>query len=95
MKTKAQLVEEKWNAIEIASQTIGEARNDLFDKVALALARIEGQMQFLNGENSDNEPFLEGHAQAVGLSVEQDVKNARKALDEIFADLTEGRDALL
>ena len=62
IKTK-DLIDQKWDAIDSASKTINEVRSDLFDHVALALSRIEGRMSFLNGENFDGKPFLEGHAQ--------------------------------
>ena len=94
MKTK-DLIDQKWDAIDSALKTMNAVRNDLFDNVALALSRMEGRLSFLNGENFDNEPFLEGQAQRVGIAVEQEIKDARKALDEIFAQLSEGRDNLL
>ena len=94
MKTK-DLIDQKWDAIDSALKTMNAVRNDLFDNVALALSRMEGRLSFLNGENFDNEPFLEGQAQRVGIAVEQEIKDARKALDEIFVQLSEGRDNLL
>ena len=94
IKTK-DLIDQKWDAIDSASKTINEVRSDLFDHVALALSRIEGRMSFLNGENFDGKPFLEGHAQKVGFELEAEVNQTRKELDKIFAKLTEGRDSLL
>ena len=94
MKTK-DLIDQKWDAIDSALKTMNAVRNDLFDNVALALSRMEGRLSFLNGENFDNEPFLEGQAQRVGIAVEQEIQDVRKALDEIFVQLSEGRDNLL
>ena len=94
IKTK-DLIDQKWDAIDSASKTINEVRSDLFDHVALALSRIEGRMSFLNGENFDGKPFLEGHAHKVGFELEAEVNQTRKELDKIFAKLTEGRDSLL
>ena len=92
--TTKELIDQKWDAIDSASKTITSVRSDLFDNVALALSRIEGRMQFLNGQNFDGKPFLEGHAQKVGFELQQEVNDTRKALDEIFVQLSEGRDAL-
>ena len=92
--TTKELIDQKWDAIDSASKTITSVRSDLFDNVALALSRIEGKMQFLNGQNFDGKPFLEGHAQKVGFELQQEVNDTRKALDEIFVQLSEGRDAL-
>ena len=92
-KTK-DLINQKWDAIDSASKTITSVRSDLFDNVALALSRLEGRMQFLNGQNFDGKPFLEGHAQKVGFEVEQEINETRKALDKIFVQLSEGRDKL-
>lgn len=93
IKTK-DLIDQKWNAIDSATTTMRNVRSDLFDNVALALSRVEGKMQFLNGENFEGEPFLQGHSQKVGLEVQQEVNQARKALDEVFAQLRQGRDEL-
>ena len=92
--TTKELIDQKWDAIDSASKTITSVRSDLFDNVALALSRIEGRMQFLNGQNFAGKPFLEGHAQKVGFELQQEVNDTRKALDEIFVQLSEGRDAL-
>ena len=92
--TTKELIDQKWDAIDSASKTITSVRSDLFDNVALALSRIEGRMQFLNGQNFDGKPFLEGHAQKVGFELQQEVNDTRKALDEIFVQLSEGRAAL-
>ena len=92
--TTKELIDQKWDAIDSASKTITSVRIDLFDNDALALSRIEGRMQFLNGQNFDGKPFLEGHAQKVGFELQQEVNDTRKALDEIFVQLSEGRDAL-
>ena len=94
MNDTKDLIDQKWDAIDSASKTIGEVRSDLFDHVALALSRIEGKMRFLNGENFDGKPFLEGHAQKVGFELETEVNQTRKELDKIFVKLTEGRDNL-
>lgn len=93
IKTK-DLIDQKWDAIDSASTTMREVRSDLFDDIALALARIEGRMQFLNGQNFDGKPFLEGHAQKVGFELQAETKDARKALNEIFVKLSEGQDKL-
>lgn len=93
--TKQELIDQKWDAIASASKTIGEVRSDLFDNVALALSRIEGRMTFLNGQNFEGKPFLEGHAQKVGFELEQEVNQTRKELDKIFVKLTDGRDSLM
>ena len=95
MNDTKDLIDQKWDAIDSASKTINEVRSDLFDHVALALSRIEGRMSFLNGENFDGKPFLEGHAQKVGFELEAEVNQTRKELDKIFVKLTEGRDSLL
>mgnify|MGYP001263069900 CR=1 FL=1 len=95
MNDTKDLIDQKWDAIDSASKTINEVRSDLFDHVALALSRIEGRMSFLNGENFDGKPFLEGHAQKVGFELEAEVNQTRKELDKIFVKLTEGRDNLL
>lgn len=93
--TKQELIDQKWDAIASASKTIGEVRSDLFDHVALALSRIEGRMTFLNGQNFEGKPFLEGHAQKVGFELQQEVNQTRKELDKIFVKLTDGRDSLM
>jgi hypothetical protein len=94
MKTTTKLIDEKWDAIASATKTINAVRNDLFDNVALALSRIDGKMNFLNGENFEGKPFLEGHAQKVGVELQQEVQDARKSLNEIFVQLSDGRDSL-
>jgi hypothetical protein len=94
MKTTTELMQEKWNAIDIASKTFGEVRSDLFDNIALALSRIEGKLDFLNGIDLDEKPRLEGHNQIVGKDLAQEVKQTRNELDKIFVKLTEGRDSL-
>ena len=91
---KEQLIQSKWDAIDSATSTMSRVRNDLFDNVALALSRIDGKMNFLNGENFEGKPFLEGHAQQVGVELQEEVKQTRQALNEIFVELTEGRDSL-
>ena len=93
--TKQELIAQKWDAIASASKTIGQVRSDLFDHVALALSRIEGRMEFLNGQNFEGKPFLEGHAQKVGFELQQEVNQTRKELDKIFVKLTDGRDSLM
>ena len=94
MNTTKDYIDQKWDAIDSASKTIGEVRSDLFDHVALALSRIQGRMSFLNGENFDGKPFLEGHAQKVGAEIQTEVNETRKELDKIFVKLSEGRDKL-
>ena len=94
MKTTSELLQEKWNAIDIASKTFGEVRSDLFENIALALSRIEGKLDFLNGIDLDEKPRLEGHNQRVGKDLTQEVKQARKELNKIFVKLTDGRDSL-
>jgi len=89
------MTKQEWDAIASASETMGAVRTDLFDKVALALSRVEGKMNFLNGENFEGKPFLEGHAQKVGVELQSEVSEARKELDKIFVKLTDGRDKLL
>jgi len=94
IKTK-DLIDQKWDVIDSASKTMNAVRSDLFDNVALALARIEGRLKFLNGESVDNEPFiLEGHAQKVGVELEQEVNKTRKELDKIFVMISDGKDSL-
>ena len=93
--TKMELIDQKWDAIASASTTMGEVRSDLFDNIALALSRIDGRMNFLNGENFEGKPFLEGHAQKVGVELQQEVQDARQELDKIFVKLTDGRDSLM
>jgi len=96
MTTTAKLLQEKWDKVSLASQTIGEVRSDLFDNVALALSRIEGKLAFLNAEDTlDGKPRIaEGHSQKVGKDLESEVNETRKELDKIFVKLTEGRDRL-
>lgn len=94
IKTK-DLINQKWDAIDSATSIMRNVRSDLFHNVALSLSRLEGKMNFLNGENFEGKPFLEGHAQKVGFEVQEEVESTRKALDEIFRQLTEGRDSLL
>lgn len=95
IKTKDQL-DKKWDVIDSASKTMNAVRNDLFDNVALALSRVEGKLQFLNAEDFDgNAHIVGGHAQKVGVEIQQEVNQTRKALDEIFAQLIKGKDALL
>jgi len=94
MNKTTKLIDEKWDAIASATKTMNAVRNDLFDNVALALSRIDGKMNFLNGENFEGKPFLEGHAQKVGFELQQEVQDARKSLNEIFVQLSDGRDSL-
>lgn len=94
MNTTTKLINSKWDAIGSAQTTMSNVRNDLFDNVALALSRIDGKMNFLNGENLEGKPFLEGHAQNVGFELQKEVQDARKALDRIFVDLTDGKEKL-
>ena len=93
--TNKDWIDQKWDVIDSASRTMNAVRSDLFDNVALALARIEGRLKFLNGESVDNEPFiLEGHAQKVGVELEQEVNKTRKELDKIFVMISDGKDSL-
>ena len=94
MNTTTKLINSKWDAIGSAQTTMSNVRNDLFNNVALALSRMEGKMNFLNGENFEGKPFLEGHAQNVGFELQKEVQDARKALDRIFVDLTDGKEKL-
>ena len=94
MNTTTKLINSKWDAIGSAQTTMSNVRNDLFDNVALALSRIDGKMNFLNGENLAGKPLLEGHAQNVGFELQKEVQDARKALDRIFVDLTDGKEKL-
>lgn len=96
MKTTTELMQEKWNAIDIASKTFGEVRSDLFDNIALALSRIEGKLVFLNSDDTlDGKPRIaDEFSQGVSKELQTDVKQARKELDKIFVKLTEGRDSL-
>jgi len=94
--TKQELIDQKWDAIASASETMGAVRADLFDKVALALSRVEGKMNFLNSEDHDgNSRIAEGHSQKVAVAVQEEVSEVRKELDKIFGQLTIGRDKLL
>ena len=94
MNTTTKLINSKWDAIGSAQTTMSNVRNDLFNNVALTLSRMEGKMNFLNGENFEGKPFLEGHAQNVGFELQKEVQDARKALDRIFVDLTDGKEKL-
>ena len=96
MKTESKLLQEKWDAIDIASKTFWEVRSDLFDNVALALSRIEGKLTFLNSEDTLNgKPRIaDGFAQGVSKDLQTEVNQTRKELDKIFVKLTEGRDRL-
>ena len=94
--TTKELIDAKWDAIDSASKTITSVRSDLFDNVALALSRIEGKLIFLNSDDTlDGKPRVaEGHSQKVAKQVQQEVADTRKALDEIFVQLSDGRDKL-
>ena len=89
-------IDSKWDKVHEAVCTIENARNDLFDNVALALSRIEGKLVFLNSDDTlDGKPRVtEGHSQKVAKQVQQEVADTRKALDKIFVQLTNGRDSL-
>ena len=77
-------------------EQLGEIRNDLFDKVALSLSRVEGKMNFLNGESFDGGKFIaQGHSQVVGLQVQEEIEQMRKELDKLCLKLTEARDSIL
>ena len=93
IKTK-DLIDQKWDAIDSASKTMNAVRSDLFDNVALPLSRIEGKMSFLNGENFEGKPFLQGHAQKVGIEIEAEVNQTRKELNKIFVMISDGKDSL-
>jgi len=96
MNTTTKLINSKWDAISSAQTTMGNVRNDLFDNVALALSRIEGKLTFLNSDDTlDGKPRVaEGHSQEVAKQVQQEVADARKALDKIFVQLTDGKNSL-
>lgn len=96
MKTETELLQEKWDAIALASKTFGEVRSDLFDNIALALSRIEGKLNFLNSEDTlDGKPRIaEEFAQGVSKELQVEVNETRKELDKIFVKLTDGRDRL-
>ena len=96
MKTATELLQDKWDAIALASKTFGEVRSDLFDNIALALSRIEGKLNFLNSEDTlDGKPRIaEEFAQGVSKELQVEVNETRKELDKIFVKLTDGRDRL-
>ena len=96
MKTETELLQEKWDAIALASKTFGEVRSDLFDNIALALSRIEGKLNFLNSEDTlDGKPRIaEELAQGGSKELQVEVNETRKELDKIFVKLTDGRDRL-
>jgi hypothetical protein len=96
MNKTEKLINEKWNAIAIASKTFGEVRSDLFDNVALALSRIEGKLVFLNSDDTlDGKPRISDEfSQGVSKDLQTEVNQTRKELDKIFVKLTEGRDSL-
>lgn len=96
MKTTTELMQEKWNAIDVASKTFGEVRSDLFDNIALALSSVEGKLNFLNSEDTlDGKPRIaDEFAQGVSKELQTQVNQTRKELDKIFVKLTEGRDSL-
>ena len=96
MKTTEELLNEKWDAIALASKTFGEVRSDLFDNIALALSRIEGKLVFLNSDDTlDGKPRIaDKFSQGVSKELQNDVKQTRKELDKIFVKLNDGRDSL-
>ena len=96
MNKTEKLINEKWDAIALASKTFGEVRSDLFDNIALALSRIEGKLNFLNSEDTlDGKPRIaEEFAQGVSKELQVEVNETRKELDKIFVKLTDGRDRL-
>ena len=94
MKTQ-ELINSKWDAIDSATSTMNAVRNDLFDNVALSLSRIEGRLKFLNDKNFEGDSHIIGdHAQEVGREIQNEVNQTRKALDDIFTQLTDGKNAL-
>jgi len=94
IKTK-DLIDQKWDAIDSASKTIGEVRSDLFDHVALALSRIEGKLNFLKSDNLDGESrFSDDFSRETAEEILENVNQTRKELDKIFVKLTEGRNNL-
>ena len=90
--TNEELIDAKWDAIHSAMTTMSSVRNDLFDDVALALSRIEGKLSFLNSLDHEGESrIVDGHSQSVGAEAQQELSEARSALNKICADLTEGK----
>jgi hypothetical protein len=83
------------NKTEIITQ-LSKTRNDLFDNVALLLARAEGKIRFLNSLDFEGKGRItEGHSVTVAMDAQKEIQNARKALNETFAEISEVRSNLL
>tara|TARA_B100001094_G_C18146455_1_gene781026 strand:- start:89 stop:382 length:294 start_codon:yes stop_codon:yes gene_type:complete len=89
-------INSKWDAIDSATSTMRNVRSDLFDNVALALSRAEGKLKFLNSLDHEGKgKIMEGHCQIVGLELEREINQTRRALNQIFVQISDGKDALL
>ncbi len=92
----SQAIDEKWDKVRDAMSTISNARNDLFNNVALSLSSIEGKLNFLKSDNLDGESrFSDDFSRETAEEILENVKKTRKALDEIFLDMNNGKRSLL
>jgi hypothetical protein len=86
------LIEQKFQALDSMSQ----ARNDLFNLVALPLSGIEGKLKFVNSENFDGESRISDEfTQETCRKIQDQVNQTRKALDQIFVAMQDARISLL
>lgn len=86
------LIEQKFQALGSMSQ----ARNDLFNLVALPLSGIEGRLKFVNSESLDAEPRIaDEFTQKTCREIQDQVNQTRKALDQIFVAMQDSRTSLL
>ena len=91
----SKVIDQKWDKIHDAVDTISNARNDLFDHVALSLSRIQGRLEFLNSESFAGEQRLPDFEQELDQQLRDDVQNTRNKLDKIFVEMTNGKNSLL
>ena len=87
-------IDSKWDKVHEAVCTIENARNDLFDNVALSLSRIQGRLDFLNSESFEGDQRLPDFEQGLVQQIREDVQKTRNKLDKIFLDLNEGKRSL-
>ena len=80
----------------IVLSQMGEIRNDLFKRVSLRLSQVEGQLSFLNSDDHNGgKRIAEGHAQVVGLQLQEQVAQISKDLNRILGDITESKMTLI
>ena len=87
-------IDSKWDKVHEAVCTIENARNDLFDNVALSLSRVQGRLEFLNSESFEGEQRLPDFEQGLVQQLRDDVQDIRNKLDKVFCDLNEGKKSL-